>query len=58
MKDVIEVSPDSAITSKEIANRLQRHGGCALIIDYGDFGTGSDTIRVRKKLPYFYTLLQ
>lgn len=47
MQDVIEVSPDSAITYKEIAIRLQRHGGCALVIDYGDFGTGSDTIRVR-----------
>ncbi|EDV29842.1 uncharacterized protein TRIADDRAFT_52674 [Trichoplax adhaerens] len=49
VKDIMEVSPDSATIYKEIADRLRVHGGCALIVDYGEFGTGTDTIRAFRK---------
>ncbi len=43
--DLIETSAALAPTIDPIARRLRDHGGTALIIDYGDWQTGGDTLQ-------------
>ncbi|KAK9876315.1 hypothetical protein WA026_012614 [Henosepilachna vigintioctopunctata] len=48
-RDHFEVSPESLLIIKTIANRLESFGGLALIADYGHCGEGTDTFRAFKK---------
>ncbi len=50
---VVEVSPASTAIAAEIGARLRRHGGAALIIDYGHAGpaTGDTLQAVREHAP-------
>lgn len=48
-REHFEISPQSIIITKEIAARLENHGGLALIADYGHDGAGTDTFRAYKK---------
>lgn len=48
-RDHFEISPESLVLSKKIAERLESDGGFALIADYGHNGTGTDTFRAFKK---------
>jgi NADH dehydrogenase [ubiquinone] 1 alpha subcomplex assembly factor 7 len=43
-----EISPDSELILKHIAQRLEEHGGFGLIMDYGHEGEKGDTFRVRQ----------
>lgn len=43
--DLIEVSTTLSGTMHQITHRIQAHGGCALIIDYGDWRTLGDTLQ-------------
>lgn len=42
-----EVCPDGLVIVEEIARRIKRGGGAALIADYGDNHLGKLTLRVR-----------
>lgn len=42
----VEVSPETDLIAKHIAERLENHGGFALIMDYGHLGDKEDTFRV------------
>ncbi|KAG0721244.1 Protein arginine methyltransferase NDUFAF7, mitochondrial [Chionoecetes opilio] len=44
----LEVSPEAAVLCKEVAGRMEEHGGIALIIDYGHDGKDTDTFRAYK----------
>lgn len=48
-REHVEVSPESLILSKRIANKLAENGGLCLIADYGHKGDGTDTFRAFKK---------
>lgn len=48
-REHFEISPESIITMKEIAKRIEYDGGMALIADYGHSGDGTDTFRAYKK---------
>jgi NADH dehydrogenase [ubiquinone] 1 alpha subcomplex assembly factor 7 len=45
-RDHIEISPESDLLAKHIAERLEMHGGFGLIMDYGHLGEKQDTFRV------------
>lgn len=45
--DTIEVSPEAMATAQAIGNRLDRHGGAAVVIDYGENGAPAFSLRVR-----------
>ena len=45
-RDHIEVSPVSGMITQEIASNIDKHGGFALIADYGHHGEKEDTFRV------------
>ncbi|KAG5681943.1 hypothetical protein PVAND_011344 [Polypedilum vanderplanki] len=45
----VEISPDSELILKHIAERLEEFGGFGLIMDYGHFGEGEDTFRAFKE---------
>jgi NADH dehydrogenase [ubiquinone] 1 alpha subcomplex assembly factor 7 len=42
----VEVSPDSDLIVKQIADRVEENGGFGLIMDYGHVGEKEDTFRV------------
>lgn len=42
----VEISPESDLVAKHIAERLESYGGFGLIIDYGHEGDKEDTFRV------------
>lgn len=42
----VEISKDSIVLIKQLAERLEEDGGIALIADYGHTGEGTDTFRV------------
>lgn len=42
----VEISPESDLIAKHIADRLQTFGGFGLIMDYGHLGEKEDTFRV------------
>lgn len=44
-REHLEFSPEQQRISQEISNRLESHGGFALIMDYGHEGEKSDTFR-------------
>ncbi|WP_287012832.1 SAM-dependent methyltransferase [Actibacterium sp.] len=46
--DVVELCPAAAPMIGEIARRIARHGGTALIIDYGDWRSLGDTLQALK----------
>lgn len=44
-REHIEVCPSAGVIVQYLADRIQKHGGCALIADYGHDGTKDDTFR-------------
>lgn len=44
--DRIEISPDSFRVAHEMAKHMNKHGGSALIVDYGKDHIQGDTLRV------------
>lgn len=48
-RDHIEVSPESGVLVQEMTTRLNRDGGCSLIVDYGHNGEKTDTFRAFKR---------
>lgn len=47
-RDHVEVTPESLITIKTVASKLESYGGLSLIADYGHGGEGTDTFRAFK----------
>ena len=47
----MEVCPEGGVLALEIAKRIEKDGGFALIADYGHTGEKTDTFRVGT--PYF-----
>jgi len=43
--DMVETCPEAPPLMTEIATRIARHGGAALIIDYGDWRSRGDTLQ-------------
>lgn len=43
--DLVEVSPDAPIIARTIGEKIEAHGGAALIIDYGDWRSLGDTLQ-------------
>jgi SAM-dependent MidA family methyltransferase len=43
--EMVEHCPAAAPILGEIAGRIARHGGAALIVDYGDWGSHGDTLQ-------------
>ncbi|RRH74252.1 class I SAM-dependent methyltransferase [Falsigemmobacter faecalis] len=50
--DVVEICPAAAPLTGEIAGRIARHGGAALIIDYGNWRSRGDTVQAMKAHGY------
>lgn len=48
-REHIEVSPESGVLIQEMAGRLNRDGGCSLIVDYGHQGEKTDTFRAFRR---------
>lgn len=46
--EVVEVCPAAPAIMAEVAGRIARHGGAALIVDYGDWGSRGDTFQALK----------
>ncbi|XP_063289373.1 protein arginine methyltransferase NDUFAF7, mitochondrial [Pelobates fuscus] len=44
-RDHVEVCPSAAVITQKLAHQIDRHGGAALIADYGHFGDKTDTFR-------------
>jgi len=47
-RDHVEVCPDAGIIAAEIADRIAKYHGFALIADYGHNGEKTDTFRVSR----------
>ncbi|KAM7541623.1 hypothetical protein Aperf_G00000041074 [Anoplocephala perfoliata] len=47
-KTCVEVCPEGGAIAQKISSRLAESGGSALIIDYGHYGDGGDTLRAFK----------
>ena len=47
-REHVEVSPESDLIARHIAERLENYGGFGLIMDYGHLGEKEDTFRVSK----------
>lgn len=45
----VEVCAEGGVLAQQLARRISRDGGAALIADYGHDGTKSDTFRVRPR---------
>jgi len=45
-RDHVEVCPEAGIIASEIADRIAKYHGFALIADYGHSGEKTDTFRV------------
>lgn len=45
----VEVCAEGGVLVQQLARRISRDGGAALIADYGHDGTKSDTFRVRPR---------
>jgi len=43
--DIVELSPQAAGIAQEVGGRIARHGGTALIVDYGDWRSLGDTVQ-------------
>ncbi|GHF54706.1 class I SAM-dependent methyltransferase [Seohaeicola zhoushanensis] len=46
--DIVELCPAAAPVMAAIAGRIARHGGAALIVDYGDWRSLGDTVQALK----------
>ena len=46
--DLIEICPNAAPVTQEIAGRIAQHGGAAIVIDYGDWRSLGDTFQALK----------
>lgn len=46
--DMVEVCASAAPMISELSNRIARHGGAGLIVDYGDWGAVGDTFQAVK----------
>jgi SAM-dependent MidA family methyltransferase len=46
---VIELRPAANAIADEIARKIAAHGGCALIVDYGDWGGDGDTLQALRQ---------
>lgn len=49
---LVEVCPQAAPITEEIARRIAAHGGAALIIDYGDWHSRGDTLQAVRAHAY------
>ncbi|KAH7971634.1 hypothetical protein HPB52_000663 [Rhipicephalus sanguineus] len=47
-RDHVEVCPEAGVIVQELAHRMDEHGGCGLIVDYGHDGDKTDTFRAFK----------
>uniref|UniRef100_A0A131YWW7 Protein arginine methyltransferase NDUFAF7 n=1 Tax=Rhipicephalus appendiculatus TaxID=34631 RepID=A0A131YWW7_RHIAP len=47
-RDHVEVCPEAGVIVQELAHRMDAHGGCGLIVDYGHDGDKTDTFRAFK----------
>jgi SAM-dependent MidA family methyltransferase len=43
--NVVEIRPQAAAISDDISERISKHGGAALFIDYGDWHSRGDTVQ-------------
>ena len=50
--DELEVRPEAQLIVEKMAHNIKDHGGCSLIIDYGDIKCNRHTLRVREKKIY------
>ncbi|XP_054714973.1 protein arginine methyltransferase NDUFAF7, mitochondrial-like [Uloborus diversus] len=48
-RSTLEVSPESGVLVQEVAARIEKEGGYALLVDYGHDGTGTDTFRAFRR---------
>ncbi len=46
--EVVELCPSLPSVVTEIARRIANHGGCAIVIDYGDWRSRGDTLQALK----------
>ena len=56
-REHVEVSPEAGIIATEIADRIARYHGFALIADYGHTGDKTDTFRVQHSAYKYYSYL-
>ncbi|KAL3248423.1 hypothetical protein MRX96_056497 [Rhipicephalus microplus] len=47
-RDHVEVCPEAGVIVQELAHRMDEHGGCGLVVDYGHDGDKTDTFRAFK----------
>ncbi|KAH9375414.1 hypothetical protein HPB48_012106 [Haemaphysalis longicornis] len=47
-RDHVEVCPEAGVIVQELASRMDEHGGCGLVVDYGHDGDKTDTFRAFK----------
>ncbi len=47
--DLVEIGTAATAVSETIARRIARHGGAALIVDYGDWRSHGDTLQALKQ---------
>lgn len=52
----VEISPETDLIARHIADRLESFGGFGLIMDYGHLGEKEDTFRVSKEMLVLQTL--
>jgi SAM-dependent MidA family methyltransferase len=45
--DVVEIRPEAQVIVEKMAETIKEHGGCSLIVDYGDMKCDRNTLRVR-----------
>lgn len=57
-RDHIELCPDAELIVRDIAGRIDRDGGYALVADYGHFGDKTDTFRAFKEHKVFDALAE
>ncbi|MFC0280730.1 class I SAM-dependent methyltransferase [Falsigemmobacter intermedius] len=50
--DVVELCPAARPLTEAVAGRIARHGGAALIVDYGDWRSRGDTLQAMKAHGY------
>lgn len=46
--DVLEVRPEGSVLIQDVARKIEECGGAAIVVDYGDVGTG-DTLRAFRR---------
>ena len=56
-REHIEICPEAGLIATEIADRIARYHGFALIADYGHTGEKTDTFRVRHTATQIATII-